>query len=213
MNCIKYLKIFIVFFVLSSCSTDIERSSVESDSTNETKNQNQITDNGEGISLKFMDGLNDDPRFKLKRDLNGYYFLTLNPNSNQTIQRITGKLLRNGKPVEDIWTGNQPKKVNWESNLFWWLLEGDIVAKITKTYLNIFTGQITYVNLPPVTNWRDILVPTLNSNSYTDQKTGIVNTVIAPIFKMKGDTLKVKMTYSHGLNQKKFKDSTYIILK
>jgi hypothetical protein len=202
-----------IIIILTSCSTDDEKDSVKKDSDTVSINKNQILDSGEGITLKFLDGLNDDPRFKLERDLNGYYFLTLNSNSNQTIQRITGKLLRNGKPVEDIWTGNQPKKVNWESNLFWWLLEGDIVAKITKTYINAFTGQITYVNLPPITNWRDVLVPTLNSSSYTDQKTGIVNTVIAPIFKMKGDTLKVKMTYSHGINQKKFKDSTYIILK
>jgi hypothetical protein len=202
-----------IIIILTSCSTDDEKDSVKKDSDTVSINKNQILDSGEGITLKFLDGLNDDPRFKLERDLNGYYFLTLNSNSNQTIQRITGKLLRNGKPVEDIWTGNQPKKVNWESNLFWWLLEGDIVAKITKTYINAFTGQITYVNLPPITNWRDVLVPTLNSSAYTDQKTGIVNTVIAPIFKMKGDTLKVKMTYSHGINQKKFKDSTYIILK
>lgn len=212
MRYIVYI-VSIIIIIVTSCSTDNEKDSVKKDSDTVSINKNQILDSGEGITLKFMDGLNDDSRFKLEKDLNGYYYLKLNPNSNQTIQRITGELLRNGKPVEDIWTGNQPKKVNWESNLYWWLLQGDLVIKITKTYLNLFTGQITYVNLPPVINWKDILVPTVNSSSYTDQKTGIINTVISPIFKMKGDTMKVKMTYSHGINQKKFKDSTYIILK
>ena len=211
MRYIVYI-VSIIIIILTSCSTD-EKDSVKKDSDTVSINKNQILDSGEGITLKFLDGLNDDPRFKLEKDLNGYYYLKLNPNSNQTIQRITGVLLRNGKPVEDIWTGNQPKKVNWESNLYWWLLQGDLVIKITKTYLNLFTGQITYVNLPPLINWKDVLVPTINSSSYTDQKTGIINTVISPIFKMKGDTMKVKMTYSHGINQKKFKDSTYIILK
>ncbi len=212
MRYIVYI-VSILIIMVTSCSTDNEKDSVKKDSDIVSINKNQILDSGEGITLKFIDGLNDDSKFKLEKDLNGYYYLKLNPNSNQTIQRITGELLRNGKPVEDIWTGNQPKKVNWESNLYWWLLQGDLVIKITKTYLNLFTGQITYVNLPPLINWKDVLVPTINSSSYTDQKTGIINTVIAPIFKMKGDTMKVKMTYSHGINQKKFKDSTYIILK
>ena len=212
MRYIVYI-VSILIIMVTSCSTDNEKDSVKKDSDIVSINKNQILDSGEGITLKFIDGLNDDSKFKLEKDLNGYYYLKLNPNSNQTIQRITGELLRNGKPVEDIWTGNQPKKVNWESNLYWWLLQGDLVIKITKTYLNVFTGQITYVNLPPLINWKDVLVPTINSSSYTDQKTGIINTVIAPIFKMKGDTMKVKMTYSHGINQKKFKDSTYIILK
>jgi len=71
--------------------------------------------------------------------------------------------------------------VNWESNLYWWLFEGETVANITKTYLNLFTGELVYVNLPPLLNWSDIIVPTINKSSYTDEKTGIVNTVISPI--------------------------------
>ena len=185
----------LIFFIISCSKNDV------------------ILDNGEGIIIEFVDGLNDDPTYELTKDLNGFYELTLNPYSNQTPQRITGKLLRNGEPLEDSWSGDQPKKVNWESNLYWWLLEGDTVANITQTYINEFTGELDYINLPPIINWRDKLVPTINSSSYTDQETGIVNTVIAPIYIMKGDTMKIKMSYTHIPSLRVFKDSTYVILK
>ena len=198
----------LIFFIISCTKNDI------------------ITDNGEGITINFIDGLNDDSRFQLSKNIDGYYELNLDRSKNQTIQRITGVLLRNGKPIEDSWSGFQPKMVNWESNLYWWLFEGETVANITKTYLNLFTGELVYVNLPPLLNWEDVIVQTINKSSYTDEKTGIFNTVIAPIQEMVGDTMKIKMTYTHSITQKEegskffeiigervFKDSTYIILK
>jgi hypothetical protein len=198
----------LIFFIISCTKNDI------------------ITDNGEGITINFIDGLNDDSRFQLSKNIDGYYELNLDRSKNQTIQRITGVLLRNGKPIEDSWSGFQPKMVNWESNLYWWLFEGETVANITKTYLNLFTGELVYVNLPPLLNWEDVIVQTINKSSYTDEKTGIFNTVIAPIQEIVGDTMKIKMTYIHSITQKEegskffeiigkkvFKDSTYIILK
>lgn len=191
-----------------------------------SKDQKTLTDNGEGITIDFLEGLNDNPTYQLSQDSNGFYILTLDRSKNQTIQRITGALLRNGKPIEDLWSGPQPKKVNWESNLYWWLLEGDTVANITKTYLNLLSGELIYVNLPPLLNWRDVIVPTINQSSYSDDETGIVNTVIAPIQEMIGDTMKIKMVYVHSITQKEegsnyfdiigervFKDSIYVILK
>ena len=190
-------------------------------------NKNEIiTDEGDGITIEFLDGLNDNPSFKLSKNTNGYYILILDKTKNQTIQRITGRLLRNGKPIEDISSGTQSKKVEFSSNLFWWLMEGDLVANITYTYINYFTGLITYVNLPPIINWKDELVPTINSSGYTNSETGVFNTVIAPIREMVGDTMKIKVEYSHLITSKEegsmffdsdgvkiFKDSTYIILK
>ena len=117
---------------------------------------------------------------RLPIDQNGYYHLALDPTKNQTIHRISGT-------VKNI---TEPTKVSWESNLYWWLLKGEIVAEITKTYINSFTGELTYVNLPPLINWEDALVPTINSSSYVGEN-GEVNTVIAPIFRMKNDTLIV----------------------
>ena len=205
---IKSTYVILIFFIISCTKTDI------------------ITDNGEGITIEFVDGLNDDPNYQLSKDSNGFYNLTLDRSKNQTIQRITGKLLRNGLPLEDLLSGPQPKKINWESNLYWWLLKGQIVAQITKTYLNLFTGELVYTNLPPLVNWKDVIVPTINESSYSDTETGIVNTVIAPIQEMIGDTMKIKMIYTHLITQKEegskfseiigervFKDSTYVILK
>ena len=190
------------------------------------ENEETIIDNGEGIAIEFLEGLNDDPTHQLSKDSNGFYNLTLDTINNQTIQRITGRLLRYGEPIEDLWSGPQPKEVNWESNLYWWLLEGETVAQITKTYLNLLTGELVYVNLPPLVNWEDVIVSTINESSYSNNETGIVNTVIAPIQEMIGDTMKIKMTYIHSITQKEegsnffdiigervFKDSTYVILK
>jgi hypothetical protein len=189
-------------------------------------NNKIILDDGNEISIEFLEGLNDNPEFQLSRDSNGYYELELDKNRNQTIQRISGKLLRYGMPVEDISSGSQPKKIDFSSNLYWWLLEGDIVANITYTYINSFSGELTYVNLPPLLNWKDILIPTINSSGYSDPETGVFNTVIAPIREMVGDTMKIKVEYTHTISSKEegsmffeilgeriFKDSTYIILK
>ena len=168
------------------------------------------------IKLEFIEGLNDDIDFHLNKNSEGYYELVLNKFSNQTIQRITAKLTQNNFPIQDNYGNIQPKLIEWESNLYWWLKKGDTVAQITKTYFNKFTGEITYTNLPPLINWKDELVSTINSSSYTSDQTGLVNTVIAPVREMSGDTLKIIVKYNHLLSDssyKKFRDSTYILLK
>ena len=168
------------------------------------------------IKLEFIEGLNDDIDFHLNKNSEGYYELVLNKFSNQTIQRITAKLTQNNFPIQDNYGNIQPKLIEWESNLYWWLKKGDTVAQITKTYFNKFTGEITYTNLPPLINWKDELVSTINSSSYTSDQTGLVSTVIAPIREMSGDTLKIIVKYNHLLSDssyKKFRDSTYILLK
>lgn len=120
---------------------------------------------------------------RLPQDSKGYYHLQLNLYTNQTTHRVTGTIKNTSEPV----------KVEWESNLYWWLWKGDEVAKVTKTYINEFTGQLMYVNLPPLTNWKDVLIPTCNSASYSGTN-GEINTMIAPVNKMKGDTLRLKCT-------------------
>mgnify|MGYP000903153868 FL=1 len=88
---------------------------------------------------------------RLPLDENGYYHLKLNPTSNQTIHRITGKVLNT----------TEPTKVSWWSNLTW-----------------EYKGEV---------------VPTINEASYVGND-GEINTVIAPIYSMRYDTLKVKST-------------------
>ncbi len=120
---------------------------------------------------------------RLPIDQNGYYHLVLDSTTNQTIHRISGSVLNT----------TEPTKVSWSSNLYWWLKQGDTIANITKTYINYFTGEVTYVNLPPLVNYKDYLVPTINSASYVD-KNGQINTMIAPIYRMKNDTLVIECT-------------------
>jgi hypothetical protein len=120
---------------------------------------------------------------RLPIDENGYYHLVLDSTTNQTIHRISGKVLNTLEPI----------KVSWSSNLYWWLKDGDTIANITKTYINYFTGKVTYVNLPPLVNYKDYLVPTINSASYVGNG-GEINTIIAPIYRMKNDTLVVECT-------------------
>jgi len=118
-------------------------------------------------------------------DANGFYHLKLIPNSNQQPYRITGRILVNGKepiPAENV---------EWESNLFWWIRRGDVVAYITKSYINYYTGQYTIVSLPPMIASKDELVPTINKASYSGTN-GELNTIIAPISEMKGDTMVIK---------------------
>ena len=118
-------------------------------------------------------------------DANGFYHLKLIPNANQQPYRVTGRILVNG---------NEPipaEKIEWESNLYWWIRKGDTSAYISKSYINYFTGQYTIISLPPMIVYKDELVPTINKSSYSGTK-GEVNTVIAPISEMKGDTMVIK---------------------
>ena len=118
-------------------------------------------------------------------DVNGFYHLKLIPNSNQQPYRVTGRILINGKepiPAENI---------ELESNLYWWILKGNVAAYITKSYINYYTGQYTIVSLPPMIVSKDELVPTINKASYSGTN-GEINTVIAPISEMKGDTMVIK---------------------
>lgn len=96
--------------------------------------------------------------------------------------------------------------------MYWWLLDGQIVANITKSYFNYFTGEWTYSNLPPLINWKDILVPTINESSFTNPDTGIFNTVIAPVREMIGDTLIVKVKYTHSITSKEKKSKFFEII-
>ena len=137
--------------------------------------------------------LTKDGKQSLLKDVYGYYHLKLVPNSNQQPHRITGRILVDGKepyPVENV---------EWESNLYWWLRRGDTIATITQSYVNYFTGQFTIVNLPPMITNKDELVSTINKSSYSGTN-GEINTIIAPISEMAGDTMVVKAFHSKSKN-------------
>jgi len=124
----------------------------------------------------------------LPKDQNGLYHLKITSIGTPQSHRVTGRVLVNGKePLP-------PEKISFESNLFWWLRQGDTTAIITQSYVNYFTNQFTIINLPSMIASKDELVPTTNSSSYSGNK-GEVNTIIAPIREMIGDTLVLKASH------------------
>lgn len=121
----------------------------------------------------------------LPKDQNGLYHLRITTFGSSQSHRVVGRILVNDKEPYP------PEKVTYESNLYWWLRQGDTTATITQAYVNYFTGQYTIVQLPPMIANKDELVPTTNCCSYSG-KGGEINTVIAPIREMIGDTLVLK---------------------
>lgn len=127
---------------------------------------------------------------RLPKDVNGYSYFKLYSTETQNIHTISGSIRINGK-VPD----NPRVKVEWENNLYWNLKQGDTIATITKTYLNYYTGQFTIVTLPPLVSSINALVPTINKACYNSAD-GSINTVIAPKWEMRGDTMNVVVRYN-----------------
>ena len=123
------------------------------------------------------------------KDVRGYYHIKLIPTLNQQSHRVTGTILLNGKEPNPV------QKIEWESNLYWYLRKGDTIASITKTYINYLTGQYTIVKLPPLVSNVTALVPTTNPASYSGTD-GKISTMISPTGNMIGDTLILK-TYHY----------------
>jgi hypothetical protein len=122
---------------------------------------------------------------RLPKDANGYSYFKLYSSETQNIHTISGSIRINGK-VPD----NPRVKVEWENNLYWNLVKGDTIATITKTYLNYYTGQFEVVKLPPLVSNVNALVPTINKVCYNSAD-GSINTVIAPKWEMRGDTMTI----------------------
>jgi len=122
---------------------------------------------------------------RLPIDVNGYSHFKLYSQTSQNIHRISGTIRVNDRiPLEPR------EKVDWESSHYWVLREGDTIATITKTYLNYYTGQWNVVTLPPLVSNVNSLVPTINKVCYNSED-GTINTVIAPLYNMRGDTLTI----------------------
>ena len=127
---------------------------------------------------------------RLPKDVNGYSYFKLYSSETQNIHTISGSIRINGKIPDE------PRvKVEWENNLYWNLKEGDTIATITKTYLNYYTGQFVVVKLPPLVSSINALVPTINKACYNSAD-GSINTVIAPKWEMRGDTMTVVVRYN-----------------
>ncbi len=74
---------------------------------------------------------------RLPKDVNGYSYFTLYSSETQNIHRISGTIRRNGRIPDE-----PREKIEWKSNLYWNIKQGDPIATVTKTYINEFTGQL-----------------------------------------------------------------------
>jgi len=149
-------------------------------------------------------------------DSNGYPYFVLYDKYNQNFHRISGKITVDGKIPNP-----EQSMVNWDSNLFWTLKKGSVVGSINISYLNQYTGQWTSSQLPSMIAQKDYIIGTINSTSICDLETGEINTVIAPVWEMRGDTMNVIAKYRVTFATKKngmfetawIRDSVVVIQK
>jgi len=125
------------------------------------------------------------PNARLPIDGNGYYHMTLLEGSWQTLHRISG------------WMADQDTiaifgaYVGWISSHYWKL--GDTLGYIVNTYLNN-EGVYVSVDTSYIIGFDGMEVPTVNSSSRSNQE-GEVNTMFAPVWSMRGDTVDVTARY------------------
>ena len=121
---------------------------------------------------------------RLEQDENGYYHLELNPSSFQTLHRISGHIYLNNEPLKVM-------RFYWESSHYWML--GDTLGYIVHQGL---TDDLIYVSYDTtyITGFSDFVVPTINPASYSNSD-GEVNTMFAPVWTMRYDTVLVSVGY------------------
>jgi len=131
-----------------------------------------------------------DPR--LDQDENGYYHLTLNRSTFQTVHRLSGHIYENGEPMDVV-------RFEWESSHYWIL--GDTLGYIVQVGL---TPEYEYVSFDTsyIIGFEGMEVPTINCCSYSNSD-GEVNTIFGPVITMLGDTVRVSVECSitEELNQ------------
>ena len=120
---------------------------------------------------------------RLNVDDNGYYHLELSDNW-QTLHRLSGTAYINDVPLEVL-------RVNWESSHYWYL--GDTLGYIINRYLTD-DGIYVSVDTSYVVGFNGMEVPTINPASYSNSD-GEVNTMIAPVQSMVGDTMTIRMYF------------------
>lgn len=120
---------------------------------------------------------------RLPKDDNGYSVFNLYSNQTQNIHTISGSIRVNGR------IPNEPReKIEWESSHYWKLNVGDTIGTIYRRTWRGLGWQI--VDSIKVVNLKTSQVPTINSACYNSAD-GSINTVIAPMWNMKGDTMTI----------------------
>ena len=124
---------------------------------------------------------------RLSEDSNGYYHLTVDRGSWQTIHRVSGSITQDGFGVENF-------RVDWESNLYWYM--GDTLGYVVKRGLNWNLEYVSYDTVY-ITGFTGQEVPTSNQVSLSNGS-GEFNNMIAPVKTMVGDTMKLTAGWYGG---------------
>jgi hypothetical protein len=120
---------------------------------------------------------------RLPKDSNGYSIFNLYSTQTQNIHTISGSIRVNGR------IPNEPReKIEWESSHYWVLKQGEDIGMIYRRTWRGLGWQI--VDSIKVVNLKTSQVPTINSVCYNSAD-GSINTVIAPMWNMKGDTMTI----------------------
>ena len=137
------------------------------------------------VSSEYEANLSFDMR--LPKDSNGYYHLEIDREKVQTLHRVSGYVGDEYGPIE-------AHRVEWESNLYWYL--GDTLGYVVKRGL---TDNLEYVSYDTVyiTGFNGMEVPTSNKTSFSNSR-GELNNMIAPIQTMVGDTMKLTANWHDG---------------
>lgn len=146
-----------------------------------------------GCSESLITEINPEYQLELNSRLDkvdGYYQLQLTDANHQTIHRISGTLL------EDNREPYPPKKVTWESSHYWTIEEG--MMFVIRRVID-YRGQWVNVDTLTIDNYVGQTVPTVNKVSYTGTD-GEINTMIAPIWDMLGDTMTVVCQFYNSGN-------------
>ena len=117
-------------------------------------------------------------------DGNGFYHLPIDTTKWQTLHRLTSVVTRDSVGVNVI-------KVSWHSNHYW--LIGDTLGYMIQ---NTGSEDLWYVGYDTtyITWFSGFEVPIVNGSSYSDMH-GEVNTMIAPVKSMIGDTVTIGYSY------------------
>jgi len=148
--------------------------------------------------------LTEDGSQSLSIDSNGYYRLTLDSLSEnkQTVRRITGIVLK------DEMEPTPSELVEWESSHNW--VTGDNnESYVVRSTINVL-GEWVVIDTIQLNIPAGLIVPTVNSSSYSGTN-GEINTMIAPIYDMKGDTMIV--TARMWTEYKTYYDTLKVILE
>jgi hypothetical protein len=193
----KFLPFLGIILLLSSCGKDV---SVPPTFTQPT------------FSFTIDSALVGNGTKALSKDKNGYYHLLVDTNLLQTFSRVTGKVLVNGKPNPLAPTLVENVRVEWKSSHYWILNVGQQTISVYKTYFNKYQAKLQTVLLGIMIAQRSEIIPTVNPTSYPSNETGEVNTIVAPIPLMKGDTLTIsgKAFFVYGVPKDKLFSTTKI---